>query len=395
VRYSADGNASSIFRRPIDSSQPEHKIAEMKTRLFPETCATSTKQTPVSSRRAHDTATGAPASGPARPRQRSITAGSETGAPLRVIQMVAVSKCPCSMMLRLFALLPMLLLIGCLEFEDQTLTYRYDLAADTLRIFQDYHGIFGADDAAKLKAEEEEQLDSVLKGQRTFFFANWILEYNREQLSELLQELKDPQKRKEMTETARTRLEKLLTLAVENVRVENNGFYFDAKGRLCGSQKVTVTHVAKLIAAGNDAIREMIKAEAAKPETSAEERAVLLKAEAGPGDFIRLQGSALTVRVPMTARAYAEMMDPGHSDARLLTEFRRQGGGITMTNDLATFSLGAPTNAVTALTLPMAKNPYVPNAVDAVRKRASIREKFDPASAARAFLNPSPAATAP
>jgi len=92
----------------------------------------------------------------------------------------------------------------------------------------------------------------------------------------------------------------------------------------------------------------------------------------------------------MSPRSYAEMMDPGSSDARLLTEFRRQGGRITMTNDLATFGLGAPTKAVTALTLPMSKQHYVPNAVDAVRKRASIREKFDPSSAAQAFLNPSP-----
>jgi hypothetical protein len=235
---------------------------------------------------------------------------------------------------------------------------------------------------------EVEQLDSVLKGQRTFFFANWILEYNREQLRELLEQLKDPQKRKEMTETASARFEKLLTLALDNVRVENNGFYFDAKGRLCGSQKVTVTQVTKLIAAGNDAFREMIKAEAGKQETSPEHKAALLKAEAGPENFIQLQGSALTVRVPMTPREYAEMMDPGNSDARLLTEFRRQGGSITTTNDLVTFGLGAPTNVVTALTLPMAKNPYVPNAVDAVRKRASIREKFDPASAASAEPKP-------
>jgi len=297
--------------------------------------------------------------------------------------------------LRLFVLLPMLLLAGCLEFEDQTLTYRYDPGTDTLRIFQDYHGIFGADAAAKVTPAEEEQLDSVLKGQRTFFFANWILEYNREQLRELLQELKDPQKRKELTEIASARFEKLLTLAVENVRVENNGFYFDAKARLCGSQQVTVTQVTKLIASGNEVVREMIKAEAGKQEISAEEKAILLKAEAGAGDFIKIQGSALTVRVPMAPREYAEMMDPGSSDARLLTEFRRQGGSITTTNDMVTFSLGAPTNAVTALTLPMAKNPYVPNAVDAVRKRASILEKFDPASAARAFLNPSPTATAP
>src|SRR5256885_3355843 len=138
--------------------------------------------------------------------------------------------------LRLLALLPMLWLTGCLEFEDQTLTYRYDARTDTLRIFQDYHGIFGADDTSKMTAEEEEQL---------------------------------------------------------------------------------------------------------------------------------------------TPRAYAEMMDPGSSDARLVADFRRQGGRITLTNDLVSFGLGAPSNAVSALTLPMAKKPYIPNAVDAVRKRTSIRDTFD------------------
>jgi hypothetical protein len=325
-------------------------LAEMKTRPFSDTGAASKKQMPVNPR-----------------------------------------------ILRLFVLLPMLWLTGCLEFEDQTLTYRYDPGTDTLRIFQDYHGIFGADDTSRVTEAEVEQLDSVLKGQRTFFFANWILEYNREQLRERLEELKDPQKRKEMKlpEAASARLEKLLTLWVDNVRVENDGFYFDAKGRLCGSQKVTVTQVTKLISAGNDALSELIKAGAGKQETSAEDKAILLKAEAGPGNFIQLQGSALTVRVPMTPREFAKMMDPGSSDARLLTEFRRQGGRITTTNDLVTFSLGAPTNAVTALTLPMAKQPYVPNAVDAVRKRAGIREKFDPTSAARAFLNPSSPTTSP
>ena len=145
-----------------------------------------------------------------------------------------------SRMLRLFALLPMLLLIGCLEFEDQTLSYRYDSGTDTLRIFQDYHGIFGADDTAKVTDAEMEQLDSVLKGQRTFFFANWILEYNREQLRELLEQLKDPQKRKEMklSEPASAGYEKLLTLALDNVRVENNGFYFDEIGRASCRERV-------------------------------------------------------------------------------------------------------------------------------------------------------------
>jgi len=311
----------------------------------------------------------------------------------------AASKKPMatrSRILRLLAILPLLCVTGCLEFEDQVLTYRYDAGTDTLRIFQDYHGIFGADDATKVTTEEEEQLDSVPKGQRTFFFANWIFEYNREQLGERLKELKDPEKRREMKqpEAAIALYEKLMTLVMDNVRVENDGFYFDAKRRLCGNQKVTVTRVTKLIAAGNDALREMFKAEAGKPETSAEEKAVLLKAGAGPGDFIRLQGNAISVRFPMTPDEFAKWMGPPSDDGRQLTEFRRQGGSITMTNDLVTFSLGAPTNGVTTLTLPMAKNPYTPNIVDAVRKRTPIREEFDASSAAREFLNPSRPANA-
>src|SRR6266540_4087494 len=118
-----------------------------------------------------------------------------------------------------------------------------------------------------------------------------------------------------LPEIASARYEKLLTLVVDDVRVENNGFYFDAKGRLCGNQKVTVTQVTKLIAAGNDALREMIKAKAGNQETSAEEKAALLKAEAGPGNFIQRQGSAFSFRFPMTPRAFAEMMDPAPADA--------------------------------------------------------------------------------
>ena len=59
--------------------------------------------------------------------------------------------------------------------------------------------------------------------------------------------------------------------------------------------------------------------------------------------MIRLHGNALTVRFPITPRAFAQMMDPGSSDAWLLREFRWQRGRITLTNDLVTFGLPPPT----------------------------------------------------
>src|SRR5881409_2309150 len=44
---------------------------------------------------------------------------------------------------------------GCLEFEQQTLTYRYDAKTDTLRIFQSYQGIFGADAKDRLSQKQK------------------------------------------------------------------------------------------------------------------------------------------------------------------------------------------------------------------------------------------------
>ena len=110
---------------------------------------------------------------------------------------------------------------GCLEFEQQTLTYRYDAKTDTLRIFQSYQGIFGADAKDGLSQDELAQLDSVLTGQRTFFFANWIFEYNRDQLREMIGKLKQPDAQQElkMEPAALARAEILLKLLLDNVRV--------------------------------------------------------------------------------------------------------------------------------------------------------------------------------
>jgi len=90
----------------------------------------------------------------------------------------------------LFSVACLALFTGCLDFEQQTLTYRYDAKTDTLRIFQSYQGIFGEDTNDGLSPDEIEQLDSVLSGQRTFFFANWIWEYNHDELRQTMDELK-------------------------------------------------------------------------------------------------------------------------------------------------------------------------------------------------------------
>lgn len=294
-------------------------------------------------------------------------------------------------MTQLLALLLLLALTGCLEFEDQTLTYRYDAKADTLRIFQDYRGIYGAKDKSQLDEEEIAQLDSVLNGQRTFFFNNWISEYNEASLREALDSFKDPVKRKESNEpeSALAAYEKLLALALENVRVENGGFYLDAKGRLSATQRVTVSQVSRLIAAGNVAIREALKAASAKDSTSSEDKAAFLKALQGPADFIRLQGNLATVHFPITREQFDKAMTDEDSGARQWREFKRQGGKASFENGQATWTHGAVTETNTVVNLPVFAGPYVTNVVAAVKKRSGVVGKFDPLAAAREFVNSS------
>src|SRR5262245_53638118 len=171
------------------------------------------------------------------------------------------------------------LLTGCLEFEQQTLTYRYDTKTDTLRIFQSYQGIFGGDGNNGLSKDELEQLNSVLTGQRTFFFANWIWEFNRDALRETVDKLKQPDAQQELKldPAGLARAETLLKVVLDNVTVENGPFYFDQHGKLCGVQQVTLKQCSKIIAAANPAVRDYLKIEAAKDDTSAENRSLYLK----------------------------------------------------------------------------------------------------------------------
>ncbi len=286
----------------------------------------------------------------------------------------------------LLAALCALLLTGCLEFERQTLTYQYDAKTDTLRIFQAYQGIFGVDKPDALSGQELEQLQSVLSTPRTFFFANWIAEYNRDLVREKLAESKTPEANESATAAAaRARLGMLLQMLLDNVRVENGGFHLDDKGKLCGVQRVTVIRVSKLIAAGNESIRDALKAD--QGNLTAEERALYAKSAAGPADYIQIEGNQLRVRFPITRPDFEKNFGPKAEANNLLDEFRRSGGTLAFADNEMKWSIGKPADKTTRITLPVSDKPYLPNLLAAVKKQSiAVREKFDPEAAAKEFL---------
>jgi hypothetical protein len=160
-------------------------------------------------------------------------------------------------------------LTSCITFTGQTLTFRHDPKADRLYIFQNYLGIYGdkGGDGENLSKEEIRQIESVINGQRTFFFSNWLTELNIDALKKSVREMEAPSAPatragaapKTPTEADWDRRTLALTKRlIEDVSIRNGEFYFH-EGYLCGYQCVTINNLSKVLHAANGAISASIR----------------------------------------------------------------------------------------------------------------------------------------
>ena len=278
------------------------------------------------------------------------------------------------------------LLTSCVEFTEQTMSYRYDPATDILRIFQEYRGIHALNTPAN--KEERDQLDSVISGQRTFFFNNWIAEFNREEVLETLAKLRDPLRRAEMKlpEPAQPRLDKFLCLLRDNVRVENGPCYLDARRQLCGAQYVTVTNCSAVLAAGNDLALTLVRALGAEEGVSPENKAARRKFAAKPSPLVELDGNALTLRAPLAAADYEKQFGAAAEDPQFVEDIRKAGVKVGFADGVVTLRFGNKTDTISSLTLPCKTSAYSTNLVELTRAKHTVRESFAALEAARDFL---------
>lgn len=283
-------------------------------------------------------------------------------------------------------LLPFLALVvaltGCIEFERQTVTYEHDAKADTLRIHQTYHGIYGADDVTQLSDKEREQLADVMKGQRTFFFANWAFELNVEGWKETLTSEANP-KTNSLEEAFRRATTNLLSLLIASVRVENGKFFINDKGQPCGTQRVTIRNVSKLLEAGNALMRRSLETEMKSKETAAE-RELINASLARPGPFFSLTGQQIRYRYPLTR----EEFDKPAEDAvkHFISEFVRQGGAMSHENGEIHLRFGRTDTTRETATLPMIGKGYQANAVGHIRDTYGLAKDYDPKKDMEEFL---------
>lgn len=289
--------------------------------------------------------------------------------------------------MRCFAVGFVLLLIGtgCIEFERQTMTYEHNPGADTLRIHQTYQGIYGADDVTQLREQERVQLAEVMRGQRTFFFSNWIFELNLGTYKDALANRSVPET-DSLKEAHRRASTNLLALLIANVRVENGRFFLNDQGRPCGTQRVTIRNVSRLIAAGNELIRRSLEVEM-RGQPTPEERELFNASLARPGAFLTLTGQELRWRWPLPRAEFDKLGDDDPKVRWLIAEFLRQGGYVAHEQGEVHVRFGKPDAKRETVTLPMVSNAsYRSNAVAHLRATHGLAEGFVPERDAEAFF---------
>jgi|GEM_PF-742914 len=211
-------------------------------------------------------------------------------------------------MIRMLACLCLaVVLSSCITFDGQTMTYRYDRENDRILIFQVYENIcctgpavvstnFPRPKEALPTDTEKTELESVMKGQRTFFFANWIFEYNCEDSVKKIKEMKEDIQKTNCEEKAQ--MEAAMSLGeqlIPSVAISNGGFYLDSKERLCGYQYVTVANVSKLIPQANKLISQYLQDDLSKTNFIEESNRKQVEDAIKAGNWIQLQGNQLRI----------------------------------------------------------------------------------------------------
>ena len=294
------------------------------------------------------------------------------------------------MVVRLAALLGISLIFAgctsCIEFDKQTMVFRHYPKTDTLVIWQQYEGIHGEGEGDELRDEEIEQLESVLQGQRTFFFANWGYEYDGKAVKQYIQDLK-----KELKEGAADKdpaqlrsLISSLELLQKSIDIYNVSFYLNKQGQLSATQQVTLRNVSKHIKAANTFLRGLIVI--GKLDADDEFTQFLLdRSVEDELEYITLEGQRLRVQWPMSAKQFKQLA----VDEDVIKKFTQTGGTVKHANGSLWVEIGKVQSADTTVSMRLSDAEFKNNAAEHVAKRFGIDRKFDPAKARAAFFRES------
>ena len=209
---------------------------------------------------------------------------------------------------------------SCIEFEREKIAYVHDEEKDELRVTLTYEGIFGnldkgqnsqhgLDDittADSLNKQQIEQLESVLEQKRAFFFSNWIFEYSASSSAKMLEKIIKENGQGKFGEPEK----KLIKLLLDNIEVQNIGFYKNNAEQLCGAQTLRISNISVIIPLANQVIGRQMKAhiqemreerEEKVPNSFTTETIDLIESKVEQNfPFIQVKGNLITLTLIMT-----------------------------------------------------------------------------------------------
>jgi hypothetical protein len=280
---------------------------------------------------------------------------------------------------------PLLLLLfslsSCIEFEREELTYIHDEEKDELRVTLVYQGIFGNLDKGEYSQKNRndvathnslnklqiDQLESVLREKRAYFFNNWFAEYSKFSTEKMLKAVIKGNKQGRFEEPEK----KLIELLHKNIEVRNIGFYENKNGKLCGGQTVMITNISEVIASVNQVIRRQtvahipqLRKELSENVPSAwSERTINLIEERlkEKFEFVRLEGNLITFSTIMAEAEQKKLTDSFGKDLP-------SGARVEFRDESIVILIGSKSDEVVHLS----KNcfdGYQPNALNYIKEK--------------------------
>jgi hypothetical protein len=285
---------------------------------------------------------------------------------------------------RLLNFLLLLLLFSfssCIEFEKEKLTYVHDEEKDELRVTLTYEGIFGnldkgeysqknRDDVAthdSLNLLQIDQLESVLKEKRAFFFSNWIAEYSKPSVEKILKSIIKGNEHGKFGDPEK----KLIKLLLKNVEVQNIGFYKNKMGKLCGGQTLKISNISQVIASANEVIQRQIIAHIPHlrkelvenvPSAWSEKTIDLIEKKLkGRFEFIRLEDNLMSFSTIMAEAEQKKLTDSSLKDLP-------SGARVEFRDESIVILVGSESDEVVQVSKKCFDG-YQPNALNYVREQ--------------------------
>jgi len=279
------------------------------------------------------------------------------------------------------ALGSLLTLSGCVEWERQTVTYRYHPDRDELRMLIVYDGVYSAGSLSS----GIDQLRTVLARPRAFFFDNWISEYDRDAWVRLASE----PAAEDMPEDLADAMEAVVDHMLDDVRVMNGAFYLNGNNELAAYQRLTLTHVSEFVAAVNTLVNAAVvhgEVDAGDFGFSADYSDTLLRDAAWSGhEWLTLDAGEFSLHVPVTFDDYVAMLEASSETG--LAWLRDAGVGISHASSTLAVRLPASGGSHSTLSLPVFPRAYKPNLVEFVEDEALMSPRPDLEALSRRFVD--------